>query len=158
MTNTGNRPDQVTLEQKASALAARALEAVHRSNLGLRMKRALELVAVGDLTYRKVADAVGYRSAGTIYRYARAYGIGTVHHLRYLQRPDVRHQEELAAERAKLQQLDEELWQDFVARDDDDEDACRAQKRRSERHAHYLSTSDFDHREGCGARRAMSRL
>jgi len=57
MTNTGSRPDQGTLEQRATALAARALEAVHRSNLGLRMKRALELVAVGDLTYRKGADA-----------------------------------------------------------------------------------------------------
>jgi len=118
MPNTASRPDQGTLEQRANTLAARAVEAVHRSILRPRMKRALELVAAGDLTYRKIADAVGYRSAGTIYRYARAYGIGAVHHLRYLQRPDVRHQEELAAERAELQRLDEELWQEFIARDD----------------------------------------
>ena len=120
MPNTASRTDQGRLEQKANALAARALEAVHRSSLAPRMKRALELVAAGDLTYRKVADAVGYRSAGTIYRYARAYGIGAVHHLRYLQRPDVRHQAERAAERAELQRLDEELWQEFIARDDED--------------------------------------
>ena len=118
MPNTASRPDQGTLEQRANTLAARAVEAVHRSILRPRMKRALELVAAGDLTYRKIADAAGYRSAGTIYRYARAYGIGAVHHLRYLQRPDVRHQEELAAERAELQRLDEELWQEFIARDD----------------------------------------
>ena len=118
MPNTASRPDEGRLEQKANALAARALEAVHRSSLGQRMKRALELVGAGDLTYRKVADAVGYRSAGTIYRYARTYCIGAVHHLRYLQRPDVRHQAERAAERAELQRLDEELWQEFIARDD----------------------------------------
>jgi len=86
MTNTTSRPDQRRLEQRATALAARALEAVHRSSLAPRMKRALELVAVGDLTYRKGADA------------------------------------EDGASRALS--LDER----------------------------------FDHREGCGARRAMSRL
>lgn len=105
------------LAGKTDALAARALDAVQRSSLGPRMKRALELVAAGRLTYRQVAREVGYRSPGTIYRYARAYGIGAVHHLRYLQRPDVRQQEERARERAELQRLDEELWREFTAHD-----------------------------------------
>ena len=93
-------------DQALDHLENAAMTAVRLSQLGPRMRGALELVAEGRLTYREISKRTGL-NPGDIHRGATSYGLRAVHLARRVQRdPRARRSAKLAAARLRARAAD----------------------------------------------------